>query len=273
MNEPLPISILLLARNEAGELEALLPRLGFAAELVVVFDPRGDEATRGVIRRHGARLIEHAFEGFGAQRQFALAQCTQEWVLWIDADERPDAELIASLPEFLRELKAGVYRADTNGLRFVRRTWFLGRRIRFCGWGDEWILRLFRRERARFDDAEVHERVHVEGKTLDLEGTIEHHSYETFEACIDKMVRYAHAGAEQAWRQGRRAGPLDVALRPPLRFFRQYVAQAGFLDGARGLVLCAFAAGQVLLKYAELWDRSRRARSGELPASVPQGRA
>jgi Glycosyl transferase family 2 len=273
MNAPLPISILLLARSEARELETLLPRLGFAAEIVAVCDPRGDEATRGVIRRHGARLIEHAFEGFGVQRQFALAQCTQPWVLWIDADELPDEKLVASLRAFLSGTGTGDAPADAAGLRFVRRTWFLGRRIRFCGWGDENILRAFRRDRAKFDDAEVHERVIVAGPIRDLDGTIEHHSYETFEACVEKMVRYAHAGAERAWRQGRRAGPLDVALRPPLRFLRQYVAQAGCLDGARGLVLCAFAAGQVLLKYAELWDRSRRARSGETPASVRKGRA
>jgi hypothetical protein len=273
MSEPLPISILLLARNETRELKSLLPLLGFAAEVVVVCDPRGDEATRAVVRSSGARMIEHAFEGFGRQRRFALSQCTQEWVLWIDADERPDAALVASLRQFLNGLEPGVVSSEVGGLRFIRRTWFLGRPIRFCGWGDEWILRGFRRARAHFDEAEVHERVNVEGTIRDLDGTIEHRSYETLETCVEKMVRYAHAGAEKAWREGRRAGPLDVALRPPLRFLRQYVAQAGFLDGAHGLVLCAFASGQVLLKYAELWDRSRRAAGDAEAGPSAAGRA
>jgi (heptosyl)LPS beta-1,4-glucosyltransferase len=70
-------------------------------------------------------------------------------------------------------------------------------------------------------------------------------------------VRYAAAGAEKAFRRGRRAGALDVVVRPPLRFLRQYVLQFGFLDGVHGLVLCGFAATQVFLKYAELWKRSR----------------
>jgi (heptosyl)LPS beta-1,4-glucosyltransferase len=70
-------------------------------------------------------------------------------------------------------------------------------------------------------------------------------------------VHYAHAGAEKAWRGGKRASALDPLVRPPLRFLRQFVLQLGFLDGGHGLVLCGFAAAQVFLKYAELWQRSR----------------
>jgi hypothetical protein len=70
-------------------------------------------------------------------------------------------------------------------------------------------------------------------------------------------VRYAAAGADKAFARGRRAGALDLVVRPPLRFLRQYVIQLGFLDGVHGLVLCGFAATQVFLKYAELWRRSR----------------
>ena len=87
----------------------------------------------------------------------------------------------------------------------------------------------------------------------DLRGVIEHRSYESWADCRDKLVRYATAGAEKARREGRRAGPLDVMLRPPLRFLRMYVLQLGFLDGARGVAVCALAAAQVLLRYADLW--------------------
>jgi hypothetical protein len=118
-------------------------------------------------------------------------------------------------------------------------------------------VRLFRRTAARFDDSPVHERVHIEGEIAELPGVIEHKSYETWAQCRDKLVRYAAAGAERARRAGRRAGPLDLVVRPPLRFLRMYVLQAGFLDGARGVAVCALAAAQVLLKYAELWARPR----------------
>src|SRR5262249_37415252 len=107
----------------------------------------------------------------------------------------------------------------------------------------------------RFDSAPVHEQVIVEGTIERLEGTLEHRSYERWSDCRDKLVRYAAAGAEAARRAGRRASPLDLVLRPPLRFLRMYVLQLGFLDGVHGVALCALAATQVMLKYAELWAR------------------
>ncbi|MBI1798073.1 MAG: glycosyltransferase family 2 protein [Candidatus Eisenbacteria bacterium] len=273
MSDRLPISVLLLARDETGRLETLIPSLDFAREVVVVWDADGDPAARGVAERLGARVFERRFDGFGPQRQFALLQCAQPWVLWIDADERPDAALVASLREFMetaagrapggREAVVDGVRDELacSSIRFVRRTWFLGTRIRFCGWRDERILRAFRRESAHFDDAPVHERVHVAGRTADLRGTLEHRSYETLEDCVVKMKRYARAGAEKAWRGGARANAFDVLVRPPLRFLRQYVLQLGVLDGAHGVALCGFAAAQVFLKYAALWDRSRRERA------------
>jgi len=248
MSERLPISVLLLARDEARRLDTLLPALSFAREVVVVMDAATRDDTRAVAERHGARVLERALEGFGSQRRFGLAACREPWVLWIDADERLDARAAASL--------AAVVSGSGDraaGFRIERRTWFLGRRIEHCGWRGEKVLRLFRREAACFDDALVHETVRVKGAIADLAGTIEHRSYETWAECRDKMVRYAAAGAARARRAGRRAGPLDVLLRPLARFIRMYVLQLGILDGAHGVVLCALAAAQVLLKYAELW--------------------
>jgi (heptosyl)LPS beta-1,4-glucosyltransferase len=258
MDDRLPISVLLLARDERELLAELLPTLAFAREIVVVMDPRGEPAVAELARGHGARVFEHRFEGFGPQRQFALAQCTQPWVLWLDADERlgPNAA-----PALSRALALGTGRI---GVRLKRSTWFLGRRIRWSGWRGETVLRLFTRAGASFDEAPVHERLRIEGGTIvtalaPLE--IEHRSYRSWEECVAKLNAYAAANAEKAWREGRRAGALDVLGRPPLRFLRQYVLQLGVLDGAHGLVLCGLAAAQVFMKYAELWDRTRRAKA------------
>jgi len=244
--DALPLSVLLLARDEAARLADLLPRLAFAREVVVVVDSATRDATREVAARHGARVLERALDGFGPQRAFGLAQAGAPWVLWLDADERLDAAAVAAV-------RAAVTGGAAAGYRLERVTWFLGKRIRHCGWRGEKILRLFRREAASFDDAPVHERVRVKGPVTDLAGVIEHRSYERWEDCESKLVRYAAAGAARMRRAGRGAGALDVLIRPPLRFFRMYVLQAGFLDGAHGLLVCLLAAAQVLLKYAELW--------------------
>ena len=255
----LPLSVLLLLRDEVRDVEELLPSLAFAAEVVVVWDPRGDRAARDAAERLGARVFERALDGFGPQRAFALAQCTQDWVLWLDADERLTP---GSLPALSRG--ASLPAAPPGIVHVLRETTFLGRPIHWCGWRDEWLPRLFTRRGARFDDAPVHERVDVPGAVTHRgvgRIVLVHHSYRTIDDCVTKMARYAHANADKAWRAGRRAGLLDVIVRPPLRFLRQFVLQLGFLDGGHGFVLCAFAAAQVFLKYAELWTRTRAGRS------------
>jgi hypothetical protein len=254
MDDRLPLSVLLLVRDEVADVEALLPTLAFARQVVVVWDPRGDRAAREAAERLGATVIERAFDGFGPQRAAALAACREEWVLWLDADERLDEAAILSLRRTLATP------STVTHLRIARATWFLGRRIRFCGWQGERLVRLFRRADARLDDAPVHERVIVAGEGPgELAGVIEHLSYRTWDDCVTKMLRYAPANADKAFASGRRAGILDVVLRPPLRFLRQYVLQGGVLDGAHGFVLCTLAATQVFLKYAALWQRSREA--------------
>ncbi len=254
MGEALPISVLLLARDEAARLDALLPTLAFAREIVVVVDAATRDETREIAARHGALVLERALDGFGPQRAFALAHCTQPWVLWIDSDERLDSAVG-------REIAARVTSGqEATWFDLARVTYFLGVRIRFCGWQGERVVRLFRRDRARFDDARVHERVTVEGSGGRLGGTLEHHSYATWAECRDKLFRYAEAGAESARRAGRRASLLDVVARPPLRFLRMYVLQLGVLDGGAGLMVCLLASTQVFLKYAGLWaDRFTKA--------------
>lgn len=270
------ISVLLLARDETRDMEELLPTLAFAREVVVVWDPRGDPATRAAADRLGARVFEREFDGFGAQRQFALERCTQDWVLWIDADERLDPAARAMFASGAWAAVAAAARPPW-ALSLRRDNWYLGSRIRYCGWQHERVLRLFRRRCARFDDALVHEQLvfappaerssagataapeapnqsnaPVALRTGHLAASLEHHSYRTREDCETKLRRYGEANAEKAFRAGKRAGALDVAVRPVLRFLRQYVLQLGVLDGRAGLLLCWYAARQVRLKYALL---------------------
>jgi glycosyltransferase involved in cell wall biosynthesis len=244
--ERLPISVLLLARDEEQRLAALLPALAFAREVVVVVDAASRDGTREIAAQAGARVFERVLDGFGPQRQFGLERCREQWVLWVDADERLDDTARRALPLVIA-------RPGVAGFTLLRRTWFLGKLIRHSGWQGERVLRLFRREAASFDATLVHERVEVRGHIEELPGTLEHRSYETWRDCHDKLLRYASAGAAEARRRGRRAGWLDLVARPPLRFFRSYVLQAGFLDGIHGAAVCGLAAVQVFLKYAELW--------------------
>jgi len=251
MSRP-PISVLVPTWNEEANLPACLDSVAWADERVVV-DSLSTDRTREVAAAHGARVITRRFDDFASQKNWALQELRHGWVLWLDADERADAALAAAVAALPAEPAA-------DGYRVARRNHFLGRRIEHCGWQGETVLRLFRRQGARFTGI-VHETLTGPARVERLGGGLEHHPYPTWEHATDKLVRYGAMNARKAYDAGRRAGPLAMLVRPPLRFLRMYVLQGGFLDGAPGLALCGLAATQVFLKYARLWDASRRGRS------------
>jgi hypothetical protein len=108
----------------------------------------------------------------------------------------------------------------------------------------------------------VHESVQVEGRVGELSGALEHYTYRSLSAYLTRMDRYSTLAAEELARAGRRAGPIDLSLRPVATFLRMYLLQAGLLDGRAGLVLAGLYAAQTLAKYAKLWELQRKRVSG-----------
>jgi glycosyltransferase involved in cell wall biosynthesis len=243
------ISVLVPTRNEEQNLPGCLASVSWADEILVV-DSESTDRTREVAEAHGAIVWTRAFDDFASQKNWALARLTNPWALCVDADERVDEDLARAISELPEE-------PVEDGFELARVNHFLGRRIRHCGWQGERVVRLFRREGARFE-GRVHERLVGPRRLGRLPGSLVHFPYRTWADCQDKLWRYARLNAEQARAGGRRAGPSAMRVRPPLRFARMYVAQGGFLDGPEGLALCGLAACQVFLKYALLWDASRR---------------
>jgi glycosyltransferase involved in cell wall biosynthesis len=248
MSRP-PITVLVPTRDEERNLPACLASVAWAEEIVVV-DSRSRDRTAEVARDHGARVLSRAFDDWSRQKNWALERCTHAWVLCLDADERVDGTLaaaIAALPPA----------PDADGYRLTRANRFLGRPIRHSGWQDDRVVRLFRRDRGRFEGP-IHERVVGLDRIADLPGALDHEPYATWGDYERKLWRYARAGARAAWNAGRRAGPWPMLIRPPARFLRMYLAQGGFRDGGPGLALCGLSAVAVFLKYAFLWDATRR---------------
>ena len=145
MSEPLPLSLVIIARDAAHELADCLASAAFAAEAIVVESGSSDD-TAAVATRSGARVIAHAWEGFGPQKNFAVAQAGHDWVLCLDADERVTPELEAAI----RALFAGSGPAAA-AYTIARRNRFLGRWLAHGEGYPDWNIRLFNRRRARCD--------------------------------------------------------------------------------------------------------------------------
>lgn len=242
------LSLIVITLDEEDKLAACLESARGAGEIVVV-DSFSRDATVEIARRHGARVYRREFVSNADQKNWALGKATRDWVLILDADERLAPDLCAEIAEALT-------RPGVAGYWIYRRNEFFGRRIRFCGWGRDRVLRLFRRGCGRYPERAVHERLELDGEAKTLRGRIEHAPYRDLDDYVERMRQYSRRGAFELRRRGRRWFP-GFVTRPVARFIRMYVLQLGFLDGAAGLLLCSLAAAGVMLKYAylrELWQ-------------------
>ena len=194
-------------------------------------------------------MIERQFEGFRAQKDFAVSQASHDWVLCLDADERVTPTLRASI-EAARD--AGV--ADAAGYRFARATEYFGAFLRHGNAYPDRVLRLFDRRRGGWrGDREIHEHVDVEGAVEILQGDLEHVAYRSLDDQLARYRRYAAMMAEHMHATGRRAHLHNLVLNPFWRFLRGYVLRAGFMDGWRGFLFACMEADYVREKFARLW--------------------
>lgn len=243
------LSAIIITRNEVANLPACLESLSFCDEIIVV-DHASIDDTVAVARKAGARVVQRPnFAGFGRQKQAALEEAEGDWVLSIDADERVSEELA-------REIRATIVKGEHAGYRIKRRTLFLGRYLKYGGWYPDRVLRLARRDAARFTNHAVHERLEVLGGVGDLQTDLLHISYPTIDEVLAKQRRYALLSA-QARRERGVSGGLPVALgRSIFTFLKTYILQLGFMDGSRGFVAALARTQETFWRYLAVgWER------------------
>ncbi|MGH8191276.1 MAG: glycosyltransferase family 2 protein [Rhodanobacteraceae bacterium] len=248
MSERPRISACVITLNEADRIADCLASLGFCDERLVV-DSGSTDATCAIAAAQGARVIEHAFEGFRTQKAFAVGEARNDWVLCLDADERVTPALKASI-EVARD--AGF--ADDAGYRFARATEYFGAFLRHGNAYPDRVLRLFDRRRGGWRAGrEIHEHAVVEGAVAMLAGDLQHVAYRSLDDQLARYRRYAAMMAAHMQAAGRRARLRNLIVNPAWRFLRGYVLRAGFRDGWRGFLFACMEADYVREKFARLW--------------------
>jgi len=250
------VSVIVITRNEERNIRDCLSSARWADEVIVV-DSGSSDGTVAAAREFSDKVFERPWEGFGASKNFALSQARNDWVFWLDADERVT-------PELAEEIELSLSgQTDMVGFSVPRKAFFLGTWIRHCGWYPGRVVRLFRRDKAVFSNDRVHERLIVDGPVAELKSDLLHYTDPSLEHYFTKFNRYTSLAAEDLAGKGRRTGIGRMLLNPVWTFFRMYFLRLGFLDGMPGLILCMLSAGYVFTKYAKLWERTRTMEARE----------
>lgn len=245
-----PLSVAIPTQDEEANIARALESVSWAAE-VVVLDSGSTDRTIEIARQLGARVVQEPWRGFGIQRQRSIELCSNPWVLALDADEAISPTLRDSI---LREFQDGAPRHA--GYLLDRHTSYLGTWFGSRGWNRDRILRLARKDRLRFDDRIMHDRLDVEGTIGRLRGPVLHWSYRDVGHHMEKMALYSDLKARQLFDAGRRCGLPTAIGRGSWRFISGYLLNGGFLYGWPGLVWDLLGAHGTLLAYLKLADLS-----------------
>jgi glycosyltransferase involved in cell wall biosynthesis len=253
--EPLPISVVIIAKNEARKLPRCLASVqGWVAEIIVALNDTTDDSET-IAKNFGARVHTLPWQGYRDTKNAALALATQPWVLALDADEEVSPALHAAIGTFF----AGGDQERFSGARFPRKVWFMGRWIKHGDWYPDYSLRLFRRsagqQKARWGgDAFVHEKVECDGPVATLRGDLHHYTYDSVAEQQRKNTNYAELFARQRAEAGATVSPLGIISRSLWRFVRAYIFKGGFLDGFPGLVAALLTVHYTFLRYTYLYE-------------------
>lgn len=246
------LSVALICQNEEANLPAWLEAVAGVADQIVAVDSGSTDATLEILRAAGAVVQTRPWSGYSDQRNAAAGLCTGDWILFLDADERPDQQM----RQALLALKQGPEPREA-GLELGFKVFFFGRHLAHGGFGGERHLRLYRRGAGRWQSRQVHERLVVEGPVGLLPGKVEHHSYHSVGQYLARMQRYSAQAARQMHAAGRRVSGLSAWGHAAWAFVNRYLLRLGFLDGFEGYLAARLEALYTLVKYARLRELTR----------------
>ena len=253
MSERPKISLITITRDEEALIGECLKSAWFCDEKIII-DSFSTDKTVEIARGLGADVVQHEFTNYVMQKQMALDRATGDWVLLMDADEQATHDLGE---EILRAVSSP---AAADGYRIRRILYHLGHYYSHAIYPDT-PVRLFRRERGHIGGRDPHDKVVVEGRVERLDKPILHFSYRDIADHVATMNRFSSRAAME--QEPNTFTPFKMIANPAWRFFNFYIIRGGFRDGGRGLYAAMTAAFYVFLKYAKLYERRLKSRTGE----------
>jgi glycosyltransferase involved in cell wall biosynthesis len=257
------LSVTIITKNEAGNIEDALRSVAWADECIVV-DAESSDDTVARAKRHARQVVVRPWPGYIAQKNYAASIAAYDWILSLDADERVSPPLAAEIQALMAT------EPEHAAYRMPRVTQYLGRWMRTTDWYPDAQLRLYDRRRAEWTGRYVHEGLTVQGSIGRLRGELEHLGFRDIAEHLETIDRYTTYAARQMHESGRRTGVLPLVLQPPFAFLRNYILRGGARDGATGLILSILNSYYVFLKFAKLWEIQGHPATPQPPATPVQ---
>lgn len=234
--------------NEEHNIEEVLKSVSFADELMVV-DSFSTDKTVELAKKYTNFIIQREYNYSASQKNWAIPQANNEWILLIDADERVPYALKSEIIEKLKNNNLD----NVDAFWIKRENYFMGKRIRFSGKRNDKVIRLFRKSRCKYEDKYVHANIETTGNIKFLKNKFTHNTYVSFDNYIEKLNRYSKLQARDYDKITGNLTLYHFALKPMWSFFKHYIYQGGFRDGLPGLVISYLYGYSVFTRYVKLW--------------------
>jgi len=246
-----PISVVVLTKNEENHIEDCLKSVVWADEIIVV-DDLSTDATLEIASRYAHRIISKKMEVEGAHRNWAYSQAKNNWVLSLDADERVTPELKDAIEKALEE------NIRFTGFTIRRRNYIGTYWVRRGGWHGKGQLRLFLKDKFRYEEVGVHPRAFLEGECGHIKADLIHYSYEDFADFLAKLNTQSTQEALKWLKTGRKMSLFHAFRRTIDRFFRSYIGKGAWREGFMGFMISYFASLYQIASYAKFWEMKRK---------------
>lgn len=250
----LKISSIIIAKNEAHNIARCIEsQLGIIDEIIVVVDSNSTDNTFQLASSYKDVKCEIAeWKGYSGSKKYAVSKTSNDWILWIDADEELTKELKSELLEFK------ISEPKHNAYNIARRAFFLGKWIKHSDWYPSYVARLFNKKYSDFNEKNVHENLTVNGTIGTLKNDLNHYTDPTLDHYFVKFNSYTSLAASELNKSGKKSSLLDILIRPPFLFIKMYIFKRGFLDGLHGFILAVLSSAYVFTKYVKLWELNNK---------------
>lgn len=242
------ITLLIPTKNEEANIKACILSAKDIVDDIYVIDSYSTDNTVQLAEELGAKVIFRSFDNYSDQKNWAIEQVPNEWILLLDADE----QLTPALEREIRSRIESDQLEQHQAYWVYRQNFFFEREIKYTGYQKDKVVRLFKRELCKYTNL-VHENLQVNGSTGYLTEKLYHNTYRGFDFHIAKLSQYASLQAQDYNKKTGKLTVLHFIFKPGARFFKHYVVKQGFRDGIAGLILSSLNAYATFLRYVKVW--------------------